>query len=123
MAEDLCHYAVPALTTPENSVIEALPFCELLRNRLPDTGHDWRSSIVQHFPRWFPGTHYAYVAMDAKKYVRRLYEYPYSDIEDKMVCCLVLEPASLLTQCFTVERNGKAQFSSIPARRASEWRG
>jgi len=70
---------------------------------------------VQHFPRWFPGTHYAYVAKDAKKYVTSLYEYPYSDIEEKMVRYLAMGPASLLTQCLAVERNGKAQFSGIPA--------
>lgn len=29
MAEDLCNYAVPALTPPEGSAVEALPFCKV----------------------------------------------------------------------------------------------
>jgi len=30
IAEDFCHNAIPALATPESSVIEVLPFCKLL---------------------------------------------------------------------------------------------
>lgn len=42
--------------------------------------------IVQHFPSWFPGTHCVNVARRGRPAVRRLHDFPLSQVQEQLVC-------------------------------------
>ncbi|KAG5734865.1 O-methylsterigmatocystin oxidoreductase [Termitomyces sp. T112] len=78
VADDMCRLAVPTITPPEGTVVDILPW-------------------LQHFPSWFPGTYHVNRAKEARKYVRRLYEYPYNDVKRKLADGTA-KPSFLATQ-------------------------
>ncbi|KAJ3574043.1 hypothetical protein NP233_g2018 [Leucocoprinus birnbaumii] len=40
--------------------------------------------ILQHLPSWFPGTFFAWKAREFNQHIRRLYEYPFSEVQRQM---------------------------------------
>ncbi|KAG5340246.1 hypothetical protein C0989_002418 [Termitomyces sp. Mn162] len=86
VADDMCRLAVPTITPPEGTVVDILPW-----HPLTD------ALLVQHFPSWFPGTYHVNRAKEARKYVRRLYEYPYNDVKRKLADGTA-KPSFLATQ-------------------------
>jgi hypothetical protein len=41
--------------------------------------------VVRHFPSWFPGAYYTGVARRAYPAVRRLHDFPLSQVQEQMV--------------------------------------
>jgi hypothetical protein len=72
--------------TPAGTAIDFFPFrayCTCMRS-----GQVLMIMIgtsVQHFPRWFPGTHYAGVAEEWRPTVRELHDYPVRTVRAQRV--------------------------------------
>jgi hypothetical protein len=67
---------------PGSTPVDLFPFCEC---GVASTNSRLTSSIVKHFPTWFPGTYYAEYARKWLSSVRKFHDFPYGDVRRQMV--------------------------------------
>ncbi|KAG6819142.1 hypothetical protein H0H93_014943 [Arthromyces matolae] len=89
------------ITNDEDDYLKSLMIELNLHYFLSKTSH--YVPLVQYFPSWFPGLHYVNVAKGARSYVRKLYEYPYTDVKEKLANGTA-NPSFLATQLEELQR-------------------
>ncbi|KAJ7915145.1 cytochrome P450 [Mycena leptocephala] len=79
-------------------------------------------SVIQYFPRWFPGTHYAAVADRWRPTVRELYEHSVRSVRDKRVSSRIRDaaPSFILSQLEEME-TWNSRASMFAAGESTTW--
>ncbi len=77
-------YAVTHCGPIGNTPVDLFPVRKCTQNHC---SHDvgLKQSTVEYLPSWFPGTHFAQKAREFRSCVRRLHDFPFSEVQRQMV--------------------------------------